>query len=216
MIRRLKKAIRRRFHRVVEKAPHEVVHTPEALERYLTMNKPPFAEWVGMFGEGVYRARNEAMATIAAKMQPRCVVEAGAAGPFLANAMLERCPTIERYICVNFHPRMADYIRERLTHAVAEVREVDIHQLDADALAEYDLFVSTSLEHFREDRAVLERLKPGTRVLASISTFNGPEHWRVLLSARDVKKRYGHLLELRVVKIAGSAGRKLLMTGVRR
>src|SRR5262245_23141257 len=100
------------------KDPKDVIHTAEALEAYLDemfrAEGITFDQWIAMFGQGLYRSRNEQILALLRPLKPRRILEFACAGGFLAELLLERITTIEKYVCSNFSTRMLDYTRDQL------------------------------------------------------------------------------------------------------
>jgi hypothetical protein len=56
---------------------------------------------------------------------------------------------------------------------------------------EYDVVVATEfLEHVEEDLALMNRIRPGTRLYASVPNFSDPAHIRYFRSKDEVYARY--------------------------
>jgi SAM-dependent methyltransferase len=57
---------------------------------------------------------------------------------------------------------------------------------------EYDVVVATEfLEHIKDDLALMDRIRPGTRVYASVPNFSDLAHIRYFRSKEEVHARYG-------------------------
>jgi 2-polyprenyl-3-methyl-5-hydroxy-6-metoxy-1,4-benzoquinol methylase len=68
---------------------------------------------------------------------------------------------------------------------------VDIFQSDVLAARNYDAVVATEfLEHVDRDLDVLDAVKPGTHVFATVPNFGGEGHVRHFASADHVRERY--------------------------
>jgi hypothetical protein len=191
---------------VITKNPRKVIHEVGALEqyldRYLARKHLTFERWVERFGEGFYRDRNALLAEVASPLKPRRVLEFACAGPFLAQLLIDRIPTIEQYTCSNFSKRMVDYCATRLAgdpRSVAALIDADVARSDdmqRERLAGYDMFVTTSLEHIELDRELIDQFPISSAFVFSVATFDDPEHFRVYETIDDVKSRYAGQLQL--------------------
>jgi SAM-dependent methyltransferase len=75
------------------------------------------------------------------------------------------------------------------------------------------------LEHIREDVEVLKRLRPGTRVLASVPSFPYYAHFRHFSGCEEVARRYAELFEefhVDSFDCPGNTKRFFLFEGIRR
>ena len=84
----------------------------------------------------------------------------------------------------------------------------------------YDAVVCLEvLEHVEEDRSVLERIRPGALVFASVPNFPAAAHVRHFESEREVLDRYGALFERPTVDAhlvdPGGGTKHFLLEGVR-
>ena len=95
----------------------------------------------------------------------------------------------------------------------------DVFETDLVDTYEYDCVLTMEfLEHVERDLQVLERLRPGTLVLATVPNFEAAGHVRSFDTAEDVKQRYGHLLrELDVVALLANKQGKTyyILEGIR-
>jgi glycosyltransferase involved in cell wall biosynthesis len=209
---------------VIEKDPRQVIHSVAALEHYLDQYLETtgltFEQWVHTFGQGSYRDRNVMMLEVTLALRPRNVLEFACAGPFLARLLVERIPSIERYTCSNFSPRMVDFLAAQLAGeprcSVALIdadvrRSPDMHR---DRLQGYDTFVTTSLEHIQFDRELVEELPIGSIFVFCVARFDDPEHFRIYETLADVQSRYADLLRI-VDARQMSDGQKLVVATVR-
>jgi glycosyltransferase involved in cell wall biosynthesis len=209
---------------VIDKDPRQVIHTVAALEayldEYLRTAGLTFAQWVETFGAGSYRDRNAIMRDLVAARRPRNVLEFACAGPFLARVLVESIPSIERYTCSNFSPRMTELCAAQLADeprcAVALI-DADVTRspdMQRERLQVYDAFVTTSLEHIQFDRELVHQLPVGSTFVFSVARFDDPEHFRVYESLADVRARYAGLLDIVDARETGD-GLKLVVAAVR-
>ena len=117
---------------MIEKDPRQVIHSVAALEEYLDgylrTAGLTFEEWARRFGQGLYRDRNMVILDLAVGLRPRNVLEFACAGPFLARLLVDNIPSIERYVCSNFSPRMVQFCMAQL----ADQLRCSVVMLDAD------------------------------------------------------------------------------------
>lgn len=189
---------------MISKDPVDVIHEADALEAYLDgifeAENLTFEGWVGKFGEGFYRDRNELIVQLATPLRPRKVLEFACAGGFLAKTLLERVSSIEMYLCSNFSARMVDYCQRQLEgdpRCVVELLDADVTRgsdFTRERLSAYDLFLTTSFEHIQFDRRFIESLPREAAFIFSVAGFDDPEHFRVFESGDEIRRRYDDLL----------------------
>lgn len=133
----------------------------------------------------------------------RSVLDLGC-GPGQVAALL-RDAGLTEYLGVDFSPARVRQA-QRVCPSARFVCE-DVLAVPGDA--EWVLALEF-LEHVERDLEVLRRLRPGTRVLATVPNFAAAGHVRWFASADEVRERYGPLLrDLRVDEIlAGPSGRR--------
>lgn len=191
---------------VITKDPSTVIHRVDAVEayldNYLARNHLTFEDWADRFGDDYYTERNDLIVAEAAVRSPRAVLEFACAGPFLAAQMLTTVPSIERYVCSNFSPRMLQYCRLKLQGmprgeiALLDADVVRSPDLRPDRIAEYDLFVSTSLEHIEYDIELVRGFPLGAGFIFSLTRYDDDEHFRVFETPEDITTRYGSILRI--------------------
>lgn len=122
------------------------------------------------------------------------------------------------------HYQGVDFSQERILHARAvcpdyEFVQADIYRSELLETAEYDCFLTLEfLEHVDRDLEVLERVRPGVTVLATVPNFPGEGHVRHFVTADSVEARYGPLFtQLEVTEIlANPEGKKyFIIQGVK-
>lgn len=90
----------------------------------------------------------------------------------------------------------------------------DAHTSDLFRTLDYDVVVSTEfLEHVQEDLAIIDRIRPGTRVYASVPNFPHRAHVRHFKSCAEVYRRYSsRFMDFRVDEFPfGSGGMSLFL-----
>jgi SAM-dependent methyltransferase len=194
---------------VVTKDPREVVHDAQAIEAYLNAvfeaDGLSFDQWVGRFGEGLYRQRNDTIVELVRPFAPRRVLEFACAGGFLAQQLIDRIDTIEAYTCSNFSARMIRHCERQLEgNRKCEVKLIDANVLTGDPpasewLSGYDTFITTSFEHIQFDRELIAALPRGAVFVFSVAGFDDPEHFRVFASERQIRSRYRDLLDFAAI-----------------
>ena len=167
---------------MITKDPRDVIHDIGALEeyldRYMASKNLTFARWVERFGEGFYRDRNALLADLASPLKPRRVLEFACAGPFLAELLVARVPTIEKYTCSNFSRRMLDYCASRLDNdprfdvALMDADLARSNDMHRERLRDYDMIVTTSLEHIELDRELIDQCPAGSAFVFSVAMFS--------------------------------------------
>jgi hypothetical protein len=138
------------------------------LDQYLKTAGLTFEEWAQTFGKGSYRDRNMIILDLAAALRPRNVLEFACAGPFLARLLVDNIPSIGRYTCSNFSPRMIEFAATQLAdrpRCSVTVIDADVkrsHDMHRHHLQAYDTFITTSLEHIKFDREPVSELPLGS------------------------------------------------------
>ncbi len=122
------------------------------------------------------------------------------------------------YVGVDFSSKRIDWARKicpAYTFVAANIFEIDLLETHF-----YDAVVCTEfLEHVEEDLRVIENIRPGSRVYATVPNFPYKSHVRHFSNIDEVIGRYKELFDpLRVDQFAGDAKGKLyfLIEGTRR
>lgn len=117
-----------------------------------------------------------------------------------------------------------DFSSTRIDRARAVCPEYDfvqenVYETDLLETFEYDCVLATEfLEHIARDLEVLQRVRRGTVVLASVPNFPGIGHVRHFRDADDVRRRYGPVFsQVEVSTILGNEHGKtyFLLEGIR-
>ncbi len=70
---------------------------------------------------------------------------------------------------------------------------------------EYGLVISFEvLEHIQKDLELLNRIRPGTKMLLSVPNFSDPYHVRFFPSEKDVRERYGRVMKIIDISVSMS------------
>jgi hypothetical protein len=208
-----------RMESVMTKDATRVVHEREQLEEYVQQMTDSegitFEEWIGQFGGGFYLKRNYVFLDIMRPLRPRRVFEFACAGAYLADLLLANVDSIELYTCSNFSPQMIAYCKEQL----ARYPQCEVALVDADVrrssditsvrLADYDVILTTSLEHIQFDRELIELLPPGCTFVFSVATFDDPEHFRHFTDEEGIRNRYAQILD--IISITSVEGYKFVV-----
>ena len=174
-----------------------------------------------MFGGGLYRSRNREILSLISPLRPRRVFEFACAAGFLAEMLLDHVDSIEEYVCSNFSQRMLDYTTKQLEDRAKcrvlrvdadVVRSGDMRQL---RVAAYDTFITTSFEHIRFDRELIEELPVGSNFVFSVALFDDPEHFRVFENEDQLRSRYGDLLAITAVRLNQQSNKAVVAATVR-
>lgn len=188
------------------KRPSAVLHEADALDAYMSSylsdNDISFESWIKRFDGGLYKSRNEKIVEFLREFSCRKVLEFACAGPFLADNIMREMADIESYVCSNFSKDVIDYCRSYISSdrrfrtklIDADVsRSTDMHRHN---IADFDTFITTSLEHIQFDREMIKEMPTGSILVFSVALFDDPEHFHVFSSVRDVKRRYRGLLRI--------------------
>ena len=145
------------------------------------------------------------------------ILEIGCGPGQLAHAIRDM-HIAESYIGLDFSQAAIDHARNH--NPGLEFRCADVFEDRSLEDADYNIVLTTEfLEHVWEDLAVIERIRPGTVVIASVPNFPLNEHVRHFKTAQEVYDRYIPFFnELYVVTVRlHPAGLNLyLMQGKRR
>lgn len=124
------------------------------------------------------------------------VLEIGCGSGQLAQLLMDR--GLKRYRGFDFSEFAVDLARQRLP-------DVEFHVADARTTslldeAAYEVALCTEvLEHLDDDIGLLERIRPGARVLATVPNFDSTSHLRFFTDEAAVVERYGQSLDRLIV-----------------
>jgi hypothetical protein len=208
------------------KDPGDVIHEAAALEAYLDRmlraeGITSFEQYVAMFGQGMYRSRNQEILEMVRRLQPRRIFEFACAGGFLAELLLDGVDSIEEYVCSNFSTRMLDYTanqlrgRDKCRVLPVDADVVRSEDMRGQRVAGYDTFITTSFEHIRFDRELIGELPVGANLVFSVALFDDPEHFRVFENEAQLRSRYGDLLAIDTVRYNPEANKAVVAAKVR-
>ena len=111
---------------------------------------------------------------------------------------------IEHYLGIDFSPAHIEHAR----NACPDYRftQTDAFKTELFDSHEYDTVLCMAfLEHVDRDTEVLDRIRPGTFVLATVPNFPAYGHVRHFTDVEEVRRRYEpHLASLRVDAIIGN------------
>jgi SAM-dependent methyltransferase len=145
----------------------------------------------------------------------RCLLDIGCGPGQLACFLGDR--GLRRYVGLDFSPeciRMARSACPSVEFICADVLSCDVlENLD------YEVVVATEfLEHVQDDLAVIDRIRPGTKVYGTVPNFPAPAHVRHFNSVEEVGARYSsRFVDFRADQfLHGSGGMSLfLFEGIR-
>ena len=122
-------------------------------------------------------------------------------GPGQVACMIKDTPGIDSYVGVDFSSKRI--AQARLVCPEYDFFEVDVFNTDMLETLTYDtVLIMEFLEHIEQDLKVLERLKQGSYVLATVPNFPSAGHVRFFETVQDVESRYRkHLGNIRVDEI---------------
>jgi len=144
------------------------------------------------------------------------VVDIGCGPGQMAMLLFDR--GIRNYLGVDFSPARINQARA----VCPNFRFLLGNILDLDFLetSEYDCVVCTEvLEHITKDVSLVKRIRPGTRLYASVPNFSAAQHVRFFNSTEEVAERYASYFEdFRVDEVVDNdAGAKMFVVqGIRR
>jgi 2-polyprenyl-3-methyl-5-hydroxy-6-metoxy-1,4-benzoquinol methylase len=136
--------------------------------------------------------------------RPNAILEIGCGPGQLAAAIAEAGLTKE-YVGIDFS-RIAVGLARKVCPAHYRFIEADALSTDVYTSFDYDTVISTEfLEHVEGDLQVLGKLRPGTRVIATVPNFPYVSHVRHFDDADAVTDRYGTLFrDFSVATIVGA------------
>jgi trans-aconitate methyltransferase len=143
-----------------------------------------------------------------ARLVPRrgSVLDIGC-GPGHLSCLVARRP---KYIGIDF---------SKIAIAMAKTRnpwaEFIVDDLRTCKLPLTDIVLATEvLEHIEDDLGVLERIKPGRRIIISVPTYDSRTHVRWFDTKADVLQRYSGLIKVSRAFMVGE--RHFVVSGIRR
>ena len=126
-------------------------------------------------------------------MKVRRILEIGCGTGQLANAVADM-GLAQSYLGLDFSQVAIDQARK--TNPKLTFRCADVQQDRALEEADYNIVLSTEfLEHIEGDLAVINRIRPGSVVIASVPNFPHREHVRHFANAQEVHDRYSGAFE---------------------
>lgn len=126
-------------------------------------------------------------------------------------ALLVREAGIHSYVGIDFSRYAIELARRRLPDGDLRVDDARTSTL-VDGTRHSVVICTEVLEHLDDDLALLERVRTGTRILATVPNFDSTSHLRFFASAAAVRARYEAVLdELRVDTFALRRGSALFL-----
>ncbi len=178
-------------------------------------------EW---YGTGNYRYRNLVLAEMIKKLQPKHIFEFAGAEGDLTEMLLRTCPTIEYYKFSDFCSDAVEHVTKHFDHCGfntpwhAETLDID-KAYKTVPWHQYDLIVSTALEHIVNDTQIIDAIPKGTRVALCLPQTLWEGHVRAFPTWASIKERYPSLRFIDAVAMTFSAqdyNRKYLFTAEKR
>ncbi len=105
---------------------------------------------------------------------------------------------VSRYCGFDFSEARIEFAAS--TYPDCEFHVADIFETDLFETVDYNTVVCTEvLEHIERDHEVLSKIKPGTRFLGSVPSYDSAAHVRYFINKSDVEDRYReHFARLRI------------------
>jgi protein-L-isoaspartate O-methyltransferase len=137
------------------------------------------------------------------------VLEVGCGSGQLAQLLFER--GLRDYTGFDFSAEAIELARARVPQARFEVDDARSTPLFSEAT--YDVVLCTEvLEHVGDDLALVRRARRGTRLVATVPSFDSASHLRYFTDADEARERYGPLLEeLEVMPVELESGSVLFV-----
>lgn len=127
------------------------------------------------------------------------ILELGA-GPGQFASMLEDSG-IKDYVGVDFSP-LAVEMSTKVTKLRIVCKKIEDADLESDKT--YEIVVALEiLEHLDNDRGLLKRLRPGTKIVFTVPAFDGTSHVRHFKTIKAVKARYDKFISRLTVEKSG-------------
>jgi len=146
---------------------------------------------------GNYKRRNMLVAKLVTELKPRSIFHFAAAEGQLSRFILERNPQIKLYHWTDFSPEAYRISHEHLKYfpnLVMTLLDIDKDYAKVE-WQNYDMVISSSLEHIVHDREIIQSIKPETLVVLSLPSFTSKGHVRFFPNLANILQRYGDLLE---------------------
>jgi SAM-dependent methyltransferase len=148
-------------------------------------------------------------------LNPRKVIDIGC-GPGQVDSLLKDLG-IQEYLGIDFSSlrvRQAQSVYPDYKFISADIFESDILEVE-----NYDCVLAMEfLEHVDNDISVIQRISPGTNVIATVPNFPSPGHVRHFRTDSEVLKRYlPYFMDLSVLPISGNKSGQVyfLLQGVK-
>ena len=149
------------------------------------------------------------------QVNPELILDVGCGTGQFANLLHDK--KIARYIGVDFSPARIEWARKICPEYRFEVEDVFVSNTIENANADCVVLLEF-LEHVENDVEILQRIKEGTYVIASVPNFPGIGHVRYFKSVAEVRERFAsHFRKLRIDEhLANNKGKKYyLIDGMR-
>jgi SAM-dependent methyltransferase len=157
--------------------------------------------------------------------ESKVILDLGCGPGQVGHAIWDNLPSLEFYVGLDFSPARIAQAETLLETSYPGERREGIRFVCGDVYEPESLIESTKydtvlmtefLEHVTRDLEIMERVKPGTLVVATVPDFLYEGHVRAFSSVEDVRERYGHLLEdMHVEGVKRAGGYWFLFWGVR-
>ena len=115
-------------------------------------------------------------------------------GPGQVACLMRDTPTVVSYCGLDFSEKRIQQARSVCPEY--EFLQADVFKTDKLETLDYDTaFTMEFLEHIEKDKEVLQRLKSGTFLLATVPNFPAPGHVRYFQNANEVHGRYASVVD---------------------
>jgi trans-aconitate methyltransferase len=119
------------------------------------------------------------------------VLDIGCGAGHLAHLLSDQ--GIQRYTGLDFSKERINHAKSLCTNFSFECEDIHDNRLLEES--DYDIVIATEFfEHIEKDIDVLRRIRSGTKVLATVPSYDDPAHVRHFESSESVYSRYSTVL----------------------
>lgn len=161
-----------------------------------------FLKHKGTYSKGDYKRRNKILAKQICKCNPERVFEFAGSEGQLAEMVLSLKPNVI-YDWTDFSKqalKLSQVHLSRFKNCRLKILDIDQNYGLVD-WQQYDVVVSTSLEHLVNDRGIIGSIKPCTYVFLCLPNFDAPGHIRYFKTWKEIDDRYSDLLNIIWVRV---------------
>lgn len=167
-----------------------------------------------------YKSRNIILVNMMNLSDVKNVFEFAGATGLLAETIIKKYKNIKYYLLSDFCEEACNLARTYLRglEGVIDIHCIDMTEnLDNIPWSSFDLVTCTSLEHLPVDRdlEIIQKIKPGTKILFSLTRFGKEGHPNPYPNEEYIKKRFNKYIDIYETKWLNKP-QVILMSGVKK